>query len=136
MSASSILSQARPNLLNAFPGWRQPVHLRAQFTTSGGVVTMVAAETTPGLVVTDTGTGVYALAFPPCRRIAAFLGNVSPATPAAGANFRQVVFDTANAAKAATGTITFRTIENDTATAAADPEDGSTTEVTFWADLG
>lgn len=136
-SAAAVIAQAVPHLQNAFPRWKAPIHMRAQFVVlAAGAQTMVAAETTPGLVVTETATdGEYTLTFPPCRRVAEFVGNVSPLTPTAAASHRHVKFETANAAKAATGTITFRTLAANGGAIAA-PADGGTVEISFWADLG
>lgn len=136
MSASSILAQAVPNLLLAFPGWRAPTFLRAQFlTVAGGAQTMVAAETTPGLTVAETADGVYTLTFPACRRVGSFNGSVSPLTPGTATNHRVIRFEAANAAEAASGNIVCRSLDLATpgiSRAAA----GSTVEITFWADLG
>ncbi len=139
MSAASILAQSTPALLLAFPGWRAPTLMRATFTTaSSGTATMVAADTTPGVVATESGTdGQYTLTFPPCRRIGRFKGNVSPATPGTVGNHRHVRFETSSLAGAAAsaGSIIFRTIAI-AGGSIVSPNDGSTVEITFWADLG
>lgn len=137
MSGARILANSVPCLLNAFAGWKQPVHVRAVATISGGVITMSTVDpTTPGVAITTAGSGVHALTFPACRRIGGAVGNVAPNTPGTPANFRQVVFAAQNPTAAEAGSLTFRTIENDTATAAADPENGSTIDISVWLDLG
>lgn len=137
VSSASILAAGNPSLLTAFPGWRAPTLLRAVFTTaSSGVATMVAAETTPGVVATESGTdGAYSLTFPTCRRVGRFKGNVSPATPGTVGNHRHVRFDPAVAATAAAGSIVFRTIAI-AGGSIVSPNDGSAVEISFWADLG
>lgn len=135
--APTIIAQAVPCLLNAFPGWRLPTHIRAVATITTGVITM-STETppTPGVLITTAGSGVFALTFPACKNIGAASGNVAPTTPGTPANFRQVVFAVQNPTAAGAGSLTFRTIENDTATSAADPENGSTIDINCWLDLG
>ncbi len=137
MSASSILAQSTPSLLFNGPGWKQPTAMKAVFTTaSSGTATMVAARTTPGVVATESGTdGQYTLTFPPCRRIARFKGNVAAATPGTVGNHRHVHFEDASDAAAAAGSLIFRTIAI-AGGSIVSPNDGSTVEITFWADLG
>lgn len=136
-SASTILAQSVPALMNAFAGWKAPIHVRVVATISGGVITLSTADPpTPGMTITTAGTGVFALTFPPCKRVGAAVGNVAPLTPGTAANFRQVVFAAQNPTAAAAGSLVFRTIENDTATAPLDPENGSTIDISCWLDLG
>lgn len=135
MSATRILAQSNPALLCAFPGWKQPTHCRAVFTTSSsGVATMVAADTTPGVSVDedDSTDGLYTLTFPACRKAGAFNGQVNPATPGTASNHRHIKFD---AAAAGSGTCVFRSLAANGG-ALASPNDTSRVEIDFWLDLG
>ena len=137
MSGARILANSVPCLLNAFAGWKQPVHVRAVATISGGVITMSTVDpTTPGVAITTAGSGVHALTFPACRRIGSAVGNVAPNTPGTIANARFIMFAPQNPTAAEAGSLTLRTVKADGVEAIADPENGSTMEVSVWLDLG
>lgn len=73
--------------------------------------------------VADSGTtGKTSIVFPKCNRCRVLHISVEPATEGTASNYRQAVPVDVNAAA---GTMSFYTIENDTASALADPEDGS-----------
>jgi hypothetical protein len=136
-SAARILAQSVGNLLNGFPGWRQPVHCRAQATVGAtGAVTMVAAKTTPGLAITRSTTGVYDLTFPPCRDATAFVFNIRTAAPETASNiYYAVIEEDDTVTLASLGTVRFRSVAADDGVD-EDGEDGSRIDITFWADLG
>jgi len=134
-SSALILAQANPSLLNAFPGWKAPVHIKAQATmTGGGAVTMTAAQTTPGVVIARAIAGTYTLSFPPCRHIGGLHGHLSPASPTTPADVRDVRFLPASDAAAAAGTVAFSL--TNTTNVITDPTAAATIDVDFWADLG
>src|SRR5688572_30927630 len=127
-SAPMIVAQAVPELRNAFPGWKLPTHLKAQATIGAvGAPTMVAEQTTPGVVITRTGAGVYSVAFPPCLHAAAFRGNVVPANATVVADHRLVTWSLAADALAKAGLAGFRTI--DSVPAFVEPVSGSAIDI-------
>jgi hypothetical protein len=135
-SAAMIAAQAVPGLLNAFPGWKLPTHMRAVANIgAAGAATMDPALTTPGLVLTRAIAGTYQLTFPACKHVAEFVGNVAPATPSTAANHRTCHFLPASDAVANGGAQAFVTLDAATPSI-ADPNNGSVLDVSFWADLG
>jgi hypothetical protein len=138
MSASRILGQSVPCLLNAFPGWKQPTHLKMVATISSGVATMVADQTTPGVELAQIATGNYTLSFPACRKVGSFNGNVTPATATTVGNHRKVNFGYVGSAdaNATGGSIVVQTITFEATPAITAPNDGSRVDIDFWADLG
>ncbi len=136
-SAAKILGQSVPNLLNAFPGWRQPVHCRLVATVgASGAVTVVAASTTPGVSITRSTNGVYDISFPPCRDVAGFVFNIRTAAPeTASTIYYGVIENDDTVTLASLGTVRFRTVAADDGVD-EDGEDGSRMDITFWADFG
>lgn len=136
-SAAKIIGQSVGNPLNAFPGWKQPVHCRLQATVGAtGAVTVVAAKTTPGVSVARSSAGVYDISFPPCRDVSAFIFNIRTAAPETASNIYYGVIEEDDAVTLASlGTVRFRTIAADDGVD-EDGEDGSRMDITFWADFG
>jgi hypothetical protein len=140
MSGPLIVSQATPELRNAFPGWILPTHcyLRAAITASGATVTHDTARTTQGVRLAQAVGGLYSLSFTKCRRVGAFHGNCSPAaglgTPD---NFRYPVFVySAGDANAQAGLISVVFLSFAATPDDAAPVDNSQVAIDFWVDLG
>ncbi len=140
MSASRILAQAVPCLLNSFPGWRQPVHVKLKAVMNGSAAWVVDEdETTPGLSVSGA-TGVYVVTFPAGKHIASVHADVWPAAPETDAQNRKVSVDPdsaetfANEAANPEGQITLYT--QDLAGAETAPVENSELHVDFWVDYG
>ena len=133
MSAPRIMSQAVPHRGVSFPGWKYPVEIKAQATITGGVITMVANETTVGCSITRSIAGTFALNFPAAKRVTRAVGNVAPATPGTPANNRLVAWAPQNVSAANVGSLVFRTPDLATPTL-SDPENGSTIDVSALVD--
>lgn len=138
MSATRILAQGVPCLLNAFPGWKQPVHCRLVGTVAGGAgaVTANAPKTTPGIAITGGTSGVYKITFPACRDIADVNVRVySPNPQTAGARYHAVVDADTAETNATTGELAFTTSPADDGAPEALPND-NIVDASFWLDLG
>lgn len=137
MSAPRILAQSVPCLLNAFPGWRQPVHLRL-FADIGatGAVTAVAAKTTPGVTIVRDTTGEYTVSFPPCRDLAGINVQIYSTAPetADGASYATVDANT-DETGGTIGQFKFHTRRANDGNN-EDPPSGDDFDITFWADFG
>jgi hypothetical protein len=147
VSASSILAQAVPNLLVAFPGWRAPtfMHLRATIGATGAA-TMVAATdaagragTTPGLTLTRVSAGVYDIVHPPCRSVAYGTLGGTAGTVSAGsfvtADPRVIGYDKSTTNTNAT-TGKMRIVFANGTAINTELGNGQEVNVSFWADLG
>lgn len=142
MSATLILGQAVPCLLNAFPGWKQPVHCQLIATVgASGVATKVTTgleRTTPGLDIALEGadSGIYNLTFPACRALGAVHIDVWPDAAATVTEGRKANVDQDNTS-AASGNIRFHCATTDgTENDAVSPVSGSQIRADFWLDLG
>jgi hypothetical protein len=135
MSASRILGQSVPCLLNAFPGWKQPVHCRLFGTVSATpAVAADAANTTPGVAITGGTSGIYTVTFPACRNIAGINIQVyAPAPETPGASYTAGI-DAAEI-DATAGEFQFTTYARDNGDDEALPN-GNVVDITFWLDLG
>lgn len=75
MSATRIIAQSVPMTAVAFPGWKFPVLVRLVATGAGASVPLVvAADTSPAILIARTGVGQLQITFPAARR----LGNINP----------------------------------------------------------
>jgi hypothetical protein len=138
MSATRILGQSVPCLLNAFPGWKQPVHCRL-FANIGatGAPTAVAAKTTPGVTIVRDTTAQYTVSFPACRDIAQLSVVIYAVAPETDAAVSHATVDANTAETGATiGQFKFHTRHDDDGLDDADPTEGDIMDITFWADLG
>jgi hypothetical protein len=140
--APTILAQAVPCLLNAFPGWKQPVHCRVNATigASGAVtsVTTGASRTTVELGITIVGadSGIYEISHPACRDSDAIHIDVWPDVVGTVTEGRKVNIDQDNTVATA-GTIRFNCAKFDgTENDAVSPVSGSQIRADFWLDLG
>lgn len=136
--APTILAQAVPCLLNAFPGWKQPTHVRLRATIAGGAgaPTAVAAQTTPGLTISGGTSGVYKILFPNCRNIADVNVQIySPTPETAAARYHAVVDADTAETNATTGELAFTTAPADDGVPEALPN-SNIIEASFWLDLG
>ena len=136
-SSATIIGQAVPILLNAFPGWRQPVHCRLKATIgSTGAVTAVAAKTTPGVTIVRDTTGIYTVSFPPCRDISDLSVNLLSVAPETADGASYATFD-ANEAEtlASLGQFLFQVRRCNDGNV-EDPPSGDVMDITFWADMG
>jgi hypothetical protein len=127
---------ALPMAVSPGPDWRKPVLCRLTFgTATTGTATVTAAKTSPGLSVVESlvTDGLYAMTFPACRKAEPVSGNVHPATPGTASTHRSVEFDDP---VATSGTMAFRTREDDTASGISSPEDLSTVTIWILLDLG
>ena len=148
-SATTILAQSIPCLLNAFPGWKQPVHVHIRATIGGsGVATVVSdgdattgdAGTTPGVSIARQAAGIYDVTFPPCRQAAwgSLVGNVFTASGgfAVAAEYRPMAVDKTDAnTSAPLGKLRVGFYTN----AGGVPTElltGAEIHLSFWADLG
>lgn len=142
MSATLILAQSVPCLLNAFPGWKQPVHCRVNATigASGAItnVTTGASRSTVSLDIAIVGSdsGIYEISHPACRDSDAIHIDVWPDAAATVTEGRKVNIDQDNTSPAA-GTIRFHCATTDgTENDAVSPVAGSQIRADFWLDLG
>jgi hypothetical protein len=137
MSATRILAQSNPALLNAFPGWKQPTHCRlmADIGATGAVVAR-AASTTPGVSIVRDDVGQYTVSFPPCRDIAGIVVNLYSTAPetADGASYATIDANTAETL-ATLGQFKFHTRRANDGNN-EDPPSGDDMDITFWLDLG
>jgi hypothetical protein len=147
-SAASILAQAIPCLLNAFPGWKSPVHLhlRAAIGAAGAptVVSVVdattgAAATTTGLSIARVSAGVYDVTFPPCRQFALGTLNGAAGSVSAGsfvtADPRVIAYDKSTTnTNAKTGKL--RVVFANGTAINTELGNGQEVALSFWADLG
>lgn len=137
--APTILAQAVPCLLNAFPGWKQPTHCRVRATIGGGsgAATVVAAKTTPGCSVARLATAQYRVTFPNCRDLADVNVQIYQVAPETDANSSSAHVDAdTTETNAATGRFKFHTFHRDDGLDDAELADGDIIEATFWLDLG
>ena len=139
MSATRILAQSTPALLNAFPGWKQPVHNRVRATIGGGsgAATVDSAKTTPGCSVARVTTAQYRITFPACRDVADINIQIYQVAPETDANASSAHIDADTAeTMASLGRIKFHTFHRDDGLDDAELANGDIIEATFWADMG
>lgn len=138
MSATLILAQAVPCLLNAFPGWKQPVHCRLVADIgASGEPTARAGSTTPGITIVRDTTAQYTVSFPACRDLAGINVQIYAVAPETDAAVSHATVD-ANEAEtlASLGQFKFHTRHDDDGLDDADPTEGDVFDITFWLDLG
>lgn len=136
MSGPSIIAAGLP-ALNAFAGWRRPVHCRlvADVGATGAVVAR-AAKTTVGVSIVRDTTGQYTVSFPACIDLASInvqIYSVAPET-ADGAGYATV--DANDAETGGTiGQFKFHTRRSNDGNN-EDPVDGDVIDATFMLDFG
>jgi hypothetical protein len=138
VSATLILSQSVPCLLNAFPGWRQPVHCRLVADIGAtGAPTARAGSTTPGVIIERDTTAQYTVSFPACRDLADINVGIYSTAPETQASVGYAVVDANEAETLATlGQFKFHVLNSEDGADDTDPADGDVMDITFWLDLG
>jgi hypothetical protein len=138
MSATLILAQSVPCLLNAFPGWKQPVHCRLVADIGAtGAPTARAGSTTPGVSIVRDTTAQYTVSFPACRDLAGINIDIRSVAPETEAAVGHPVVDANSAETGATiGQFKFHSLNSADGVDDTDPADGDVMDITFWLDLG
>lgn len=140
---TTILAQAVPCLLNAFPGWKQPTHCRLVAQGAGtSVPTLVTTgvhRTTPGFTITRSGVGQLNIIFPGglgCRAVEDINPQVWCTDPdTAALNLGATVDGDPTLTLGTLGKFRLLVYGKDDG-AAEDLEAGDFLHVCFWVDLG
>ncbi len=96
---------------------------------AAGAVTVVPGQTTAGFSISAFSTGVATLTHPKCKFILPLNKEVRPDVLATVANHRTITFS--DDWDPTTGSVVFNTREDDTASAVANPVDGSEVVMAF-----
>lgn len=134
MSAPRIIAQGVPNQIVSYPGWNLPTRVRVVADLAGGAATLRAADSSPGVAISNGAGGVFDVTFPSCRRMADINPQVHSQTPGTAANrFFGVVDVSTTNTNPTTGKL--RVVTASTAGAAI-PNDTQVFDLSFWADFG
>jgi hypothetical protein len=133
--SATIIGQAVDRSLTSFPRWTMPTRIRIVADMTGGAPVARAADTTPGLTITNgAGAGVFDITFPAGLR----MGDFNPQVLCAGGSvaatrFFPIVDVSTTNTNATTGKLRVTTASTG---AAANPANGDVIDVAWSIDYG
>lgn len=133
--SATIIAQGVDRQITSFPRWNLPTRIRIVADMVGGAPVARAADTTPGLTITNAaGAGIFDITFPAGLR----MGDINPQVLCAGGgaaatrSFGIVDVNTANT-NATTGKLRVTTATN---AGAANPANGDVVDIAWSVDYG